>query len=100
MRSARQLCSHGHVIVDGQEVTVGSYVVPQGSKITITEKCKTNQIFLQAQKAPRLELPDYLRKETEGGYEVGVVQAIPGAEHVPFTFDAGLFTEYYAARKA
>lgn len=96
IRAARQLCSHGHILVDGKKVSVGSYVVPQGSKITITEKAKENQIVLQAQKAPRLEVPDYLRKEGD----VGIVQAIPGTEHVPFQFDAGLFTEYYAARKA
>lgn len=100
MRSARQLCSHGHVTVDGKVVTIGSYVVPQGAKVGVTDKARTNQIYLQAQKAPRLELPDYLRKDTEGGNEVGVIHATPGTEHVPFTFDAGLFTEYYAARKA
>lgn len=100
IRAARQLCSHGHVTVDGKKVTVGSFVVPQGAKISITEKARENQIVLQASQAPRLEVPDYLRKETENGFEVGVVQAIPGTEHVPFAFDAGLFTEYYAARKA
>lgn len=100
IRAARQLCSHGHVRVNGKKVTVGSYVVPQGATISLSEKALTNQIVLQAQKAPRLEVPDYLRKETQGGQEVGVVQAIPGTEHVPFQFDAGLFTEYYAARKA
>ena len=98
IRAARQLVSHGHVVVDGKIVAVGSYVVPQNSKVTVTEKGRTNQIVLRAQQAPRLELPDYLRKETEGGFEVGVVQAVPGTEHVPFQFDAGLFTEYYAAR--
>jgi len=96
--AARQLVSHGHVTVDGKVVSVGSFVVPQNSKVTVTEKARTNQIVLRAQQAPRLELPDYLRKESEGGFEVGIVQAIPGTEHVPFQFDAGLFTEYYAAR--
>jgi small subunit ribosomal protein S4 len=100
IRAARQLVSHRHVLVNGAIVNVGSYVVPQGGKISIKEKARENQIVLQAQKAPRLEVPDYLRKETEGGTEVGVIQAIPGTEHVPFQFDAGLFTEYYAARKA
>lgn len=100
IRSARQLVSHGHVLVNGKVVTVGSYVVPQGGKISIGEKARENQIVLQAQRAPRLEVPDYLRKESEGGFEVGVIQAMPSTEHVPFQFDAGLFTEYYAARKA
>lgn len=100
IRAARQLVSHGHVQVDGQCVTVGSFVVAQNSKIGLSEKGRMNQIVLQAAKAPRLEIPDYLRREQENGNEVGVVQAIPGTEHVPFQFDAGLFTEYYAARKA
>src|SRR6185312_2485155 len=98
IRAARQLVSHKHVLVNGKVVNVGSYVVPQGAKISITAKAQTNQIVLQAQNAPRLEVPDYLRKETDNGVEVGVVQAVPGTEHVPFAFDAGLFTEYYAAR--
>ena len=100
IRAARQLVSHGHILVNDKAVTVGSFVVPQGSKIRVSDKAKENQIVLQAMKAPRLEVPDYLRKDSEGGNEVGVVQAIPGTEHVPFQFDAGLFTEYYAARKA
>lgn len=100
IRSARQLVSHGHVLVDGKTVTVGSFVVPQGAKVGLTEKGRQNQIVLRAQNAPRLEVPDYLRKESEGAGEIGIVHAIPGTEHVPFQFDAGLFTEYYAARKA
>jgi small subunit ribosomal protein S4 len=100
IRAARQLVSHGHVLVNGKAVTVGSFVVPQGAKVTLTEKARANQIVLQAMKAPRLEVPDYLRKEQENGADVGVIHATPGTEHVPFQFDAGLFTEYYAARKA
>lgn len=100
IRSARQLVSHGHVRVNGQKVNIGSYVLEQNDKISLSEKALQNQIVLQAAQAPRLEVPDYLRKEQENGQDVGVVQAIPGVEHVPFTFDAGLFTEYYAARKA
>lgn len=98
IRAARQLVSHKHVLVDGKIVNVGSYVVPQGAKVTIAEHARENQIVMQAQNAPRLEVPDYLRKEQDGGFEVGVLQAMPSTEHVPFQFDAGLFTEYYAAR--
>lgn len=100
IRSARQLVSHGHILVNGKPVSMGSYVVNQGGKVSVAEKSKQHQVVLQAQKSPRLELPDYLRKETEAGQEVGIIQALPGSEHVPFQFDAGLFTEYYAARKA
>lgn len=100
IRAARQLVSHGHIRVDGRKVNLGSVVLDQGAKISLTDKAKQNQVVLNAQKAPRLEMPDFLRKDTEGGQEVGLIQAIPGTEHVPFQFDSGLFTEYYAARKA
>lgn len=98
IRSGRQLVSHGHVRVNGQKVDIGSYVVRVGDTVTLSEKGLQNQIYLRAKQSPRLETPDFLRKEEKEGQEAGVVQSIPGIEHVPFTFDAGLFTEYYAAR--
>jgi small subunit ribosomal protein S4 len=99
MRAARQLVSHGHVLVTGRVVDISSFVVPQGAEVRLHEKGYTNQIYLRAKQAPRMEVPDYLRKEDQQGKEIGFVQAIPGTEHVPFPFDSGLFTEYYAARK-
>lgn len=99
IRSARQLCSHGHIMVNGEVVSLGSFVCSVGSEIKLSDKGYTNQIYLRAKQAPRMEVPDYLRKEEKEGKDTGYVQAIPGIEHIPFTFDSGLFTEYYAARK-
>ena len=98
--AARQLVGHGHVTVDGKKVDIPSFVVKQGQEVTIKDKALKNQSVLQALQSPRLEIPDYLRKEEKNGKIVGIVQALPGLEHIPFTFDSGLFTEYYAARKA
>ena len=98
--SARQLVSHGHVLVDGKKVDVSSCVVSKGQEISLKERAFKNQTVLQGLQKSRMDLPDYLRKEKKAGKVVGVVQAVPGVEHIPFTFDAGLFTEYYAARKA
>ncbi len=99
IRAARQMVSHGHVLINGRTLDISSYVVPQGAEIRLKEKGYANQIYLRAKQAPRMEVPDFLRKEDKDGNEIGIVQAIPGSEHVPFTFDTGLFTEYYAARK-
>jgi small subunit ribosomal protein S4 len=98
IRSARQLVSHGHVLVNGKKVNIGSFNVAVGDKVTLSDKGFENQIYLKAKQSPRLELPDYLRKEEQGGKEIGMIQNTPGIEHVPFSFDAGLFTEYYANR--
>ncbi len=99
IRSARQLISHGHLRVNGQKVNISSFICSVGDKVSIASKAKENQIVLQAQKSPRLEIPDFLRKEEDSGEEMGILQNTPGTEHIPFAFDAGLFTEYYAARK-
>ena len=92
--AARQMISHGHVLVNGKKVTVGSARLREGDKVTLTEKGLNNQNYLRVKDSPRLELPDYLRKEDAQC----TVIAVPHIEHVPFPFDAGLFTEYYAAK--
>ncbi|MEQ1663871.1 MAG: 30S ribosomal protein S4 [Bdellovibrionales bacterium] len=98
IRSARQLVGHGHILVNGEKIDISSMVVKVGSEITLTDKGTQNQIYLRAKQSPRLELADYIRKEDKSGKEVGILQNMPSIEHVPFSFDSGLFTEYYAAR--
>lgn len=97
--AARQLVVHGHVLVDGKKVDVPSFIVKKGQAVSVREKSQKNQIVLQGLQKPRLDLPDFLRKEDKNGKIVGVIQAEPGLEHIPFAFNTGLFTEYYAARK-
>jgi small subunit ribosomal protein S4 len=98
LRAARQMVSHGHVLLNGKRADISSIILEPGAKISLTDKGYENQNYLQAKQSPRLEVPDFLRKEEEAGKEVGTVQSIPGLEQVPFSFDPGLFTEYYAAR--
>jgi small subunit ribosomal protein S4 len=99
IRSARQLVGHGHVRVNGAKIDIPSVVLNVGDQVTLTDKGTENQIYLRAKASPRLaEVADFLRKDEQSGKETGIVQNVPGIEHVPFTFDSGLFTEYYAAR--
>lgn len=98
IRSAGQLISHGHVLVNGKKVDIRSIVLSVGDQVTLTDKALQNQIVLRAKQSPRLEVPDFLKKEEQGGKETGTILNVPGLEHIPFTFDSGLFTEYYAAR--
>ncbi|MBT4762526.1 MAG: 30S ribosomal protein S4 [Bdellovibrionaceae bacterium] len=99
IRAARQLISHGHVLVNDKRLDISSAVLNSGDKISLKEKAYEAQIFLQAKQSPRLDVPDYLKKDEDAGKDVGQVVGEPSLEHVPFSFDAGLFTEYYAARK-
>ena len=98
--AARQLICHGHILLNNKKADIPSLVVREDQEISLKEKSLKNQIVLQGLQNPRLEMPDYLRKEEKKGQIIGILQAQPQVEHIPFAFNSGLFTEYYAARKA
>lgn len=47
-RFARQLVTHGHVLVNGKRVDIPSYRVAEGQKIEIAEKTKQNPQVVRA----------------------------------------------------
>ena len=47
-RFARQLVTHGHILVDGKRVDIPSYNVRAGQKIEVIEKSKNNPQILRA----------------------------------------------------
>ncbi|MBC6416088.1 MAG: 30S ribosomal protein S4 [Bdellovibrionales bacterium] len=97
--AARQLVVHGHVLVNNKKVDIPSFIVKENQEVSIKEKSLKNQLVLQGLQNPRLDMPDYLRKEEKAGKIVGIIQAQPNVEHIPFPFNVGLFIEYYTARK-
>ena len=100
IRAARQMISHGHVLVNDKKCDIGSMVLKVGDKISLKEKSFQHQCYLRAKDNPRMDTPDYLSKETQNEKEVGKILSIPGLEVIPFAFQSGLLTEYYSIRKA
>jgi small subunit ribosomal protein S4 len=96
--AARQMISHGHILLNGKKAKTPSMILEVGDQVTLTQKGFGSQNYLRVKESPRLELADYLRKEGADEATTVTVIAIPGLEHIPFAFDAGLFTEYYAAK--
>ncbi|MDO5045662.1 30S ribosomal protein S4 [Campylobacter sp.] len=47
-RFARQLVTHGHILVNGKKVNIPSYRVDAGSKIEVVEKSKNNPQIVRA----------------------------------------------------
>ena len=47
-RFARQLVTHGHILVDGKRVDIPSYRVEPGSKVEVAEKSKNNPQIIRA----------------------------------------------------
>ncbi|MFS4458209.1 30S ribosomal protein S4 [Bdellovibrio sp. HCB2-146] len=96
--AARQLVSHGKILVDGKKVTIGSQTIRVGQKITLKAEALQNQVYLQAKQNPRLPLPSFLAKEEVQGQEVGRLTDEPNLEAVPFAFEPGLVIGYYSMR--
>ena len=94
--SARQLVSHGHVMVNSRILTIGSAVLRIGDFIRLTPYATDMQATIQARQSPRLPLPGYLQFATEGSNDHGVLLMQPGTRHVPFEFDPSQISEYYA----
>lgn len=100
IRSARQMIRHGHVLVNGKKVNIGSFLCKVGDEISLKEKSYTHQSYISSQGSPRMETPSFLSATIENSKAVGKVLSIPGLEAIPFEFIPSLVTEYYSMRKA
>ena len=95
---ARQLVSHGHILVNGKHQTIGSMVLRLGERIHLTENALLAAPVQAARANPRLGLPSYLRLEDVNGGGVGMLISFPSPEHIPFEFNKTQVAEYYAKR--
>jgi small subunit ribosomal protein S4 len=98
MAAARQLVSHGHVLVNGRRETIGSMVLRPGAVVQLSERANQWEITQAARKAPRLPLPSFLQFEGSEAMERGVLLPIPNSGHIPFEFNTNQVAEYYAKR--
>lgn len=96
--AARQLVSHGKVMVNGKKVNIGSQIIKVGDKITLKDEAYQNQVYMAAKQAPRLPLPSFMVKEDVAGKEQGRLTDEPTLEAVPFAFEPGLVIGYYSMR--
>jgi small subunit ribosomal protein S4 len=96
--AARQLVSHGHILVNGRRQTIGSMVLRPGEVIWLSEKAAQMEAIQSSLRSPRLSLPSFLQFQNPETPDRGVVLSIPGSNHVPFEFNTREVAEYYAKR--
>ncbi|ADV84596.1 30S ribosomal protein S4 [Terriglobus saanensis] len=97
MAAARQLVSHGHVLVNGRPVSIGSVVLRLGDAVGLTDYA-AGEMTEASRSAPRLSLPSYLQFPEPSVNHHGVMMSLPGSEHIPFEFNIRQVAEYYAKR--
>jgi small subunit ribosomal protein S4 len=62
---ARQLVSHGHVLVNGRKVNVPSYLVNVGEEIALKDKMKQNAMVLEARQIAQNQPVSWLEVDRE-----------------------------------
>jgi small subunit ribosomal protein S4 len=95
---ARQLVSHGHVLVNGRRETIGSMVLAPGAIITLSERANRWESTQTARQSPRLPLPSFLQFEDPAVMERGVLLSVSTSGNIPFEFNTNQVAEYYAKR--
>ncbi len=94
-RFARQLTTHGHILVNGSKVDIPSYMVRAGDKVEVCEKSKNN-----AQVKRALELTQQTGivpwVDVERDKAMGVFTRIPEREEVVIPVEERLIVELYS----
>jgi len=94
--AARQFVNHGHVSVNGQRVTVPSYMVKVGDSIEVRSKSKELTVVKEAAESAERDVPDYI--EVDHTKLVGSLKRIPKLGDVPYPvqMEPNLVIEFYS----
>ena len=92
---ARQITTHGHVLVDGKKVDIPSYIVKPGQKIEIREKSKNNpQIKRAIELTNQTGMVDWVNVDKDKVF--GIFTRIPAREEIVIPVEERLIVELYS----
>ncbi len=92
--AARQMVSHGHILVNGKHVRVPSYEVKIGDVLTIREGSKGKAIFTKLDdEFKNFKWPNWL--VVDAGKREIKVSATPQTDMTELLFDVGQVLEFY-----
>jgi small subunit ribosomal protein S4 len=92
---ARQLVTHGHLLVDGKKVDIPSFRVAPGQKIEIKEKSKSNsQVVRAGELTAQTGIVPWVDVEIEKGF--GIFTRLPEREEVVIPVEERLIVELYS----
>jgi small subunit ribosomal protein S4 len=94
-RFARQLVTHGHILVDGKRVDIPSFRVKAGQKIEIREKSKNNvQIKRAIELTNQTGIVDWVDLDKDKLF--GIFTRIPERSEVEIPVEERLIVELYS----
>jgi small subunit ribosomal protein S4 len=94
-KQARQIVSHGHLLMNGKKITVAGALVKAGDVIEVRERSRNLATIQGALEAvDGRGIPDWL--ELDKGAFKGVVRALPAKEHIPLPVNEQMVVELYS----
>ena len=94
-RFARQLTTHGHILVNGSRVDIPSYVVRAGDKVEVCEKSKNNpQVKRALELTQQTGIVAWVDVEREKA--MGIFTRIPERDEVVIPVEERLIVELYS----
>ncbi len=91
---ARQLVSHGHVLVNGRRVTIPSFRTKPGDVVTLTDAARDQIVIRQNLDLMDRSLPAWL-ESAESGYQINV-RVAPVREQIDTDVKEQLIVELYS----
>src|SRR5690606_30070210 len=93
--AARQFVNHGHVMVNGKRVNIGSYRCRVGDVIEVREKSRNLALVIEAMDLPERDVPDYI--EIDSNKMRATLLRIPALADVPYPvrMEPNLVVEFY-----
>ena len=94
-QEARQIVDHKHVLVNGKQVNIPSYLVKAGDTVEIKESCKSSDRYkaILESTAGRL-VPEWLESDQEN--LKGTVKELPNREAIDVPVNEMLIVELYS----
>ncbi len=94
-KEARQIVDHKHVLVNGKQVNIPSYLVKAGDTIEIKEKCKGSQRYKDILEVTGGRLvPEWLEADAEN--LKGMVKELPSRDAIDVPVNEMLIVELYS----
>jgi small subunit ribosomal protein S4 len=94
-RAARQLVSHGHILVNGRRMTIPSYCVLVGDIISVRPESQSSPLFMGRKEAlVETKTPAWMQM-SEDGFSYTITQA-PAISETELPFNAAVIIQFYS----
>jgi len=94
-RAARQLVSHGHILVNGRRMTIPSYCVQEGDTISVRPESQSSALFVGRKEAvAETKNPAWMQLSEDGmSYKI---TSTPSITETELPFNAAVIIQFYS----